>query len=884
MPYSELHDIAAEFSLSREAIDRLEALMDRVLASDQQTDLPGRSPETLHWSQLSVDHNLSTPGHAVFENLAAASGGALRPRYRQLKLLGRGGMGNVWRVRDRDLGRTVAMKILRAELLGNAAGAARFVGEAQVSAELQHPGIVPVHELGRMPDGRLYFTMREVRGRTLGAVIREVHQSLSSPQDAAGGWTFPRLIAAFHKVCETIAYAHTRGVVHRDLKPQNIMLGTHGATQVVDWGLAKLLRGGNSQSIVELPTGELPPDATTWTRQGSVAGTPAYMPPEQARGETDLLDTRSDVYAMGAILYEILSGRAPYAEPSEASVLERVLTGPPQRLTPSAHAPAELIAICEQAMARDVADRFPTASAMAGEVVAWLDGVRKREQARSVVRQAEESETAARDLRDRAGELRGQARAALAEVGRWEPQERKAPAWALEDGAAELERQARHKELEGELLLEGALTHDPDLPEAHAALAERYRAVHAIVEAARNMVGASRLETLLRTHAEALPDGHRQREELFTYLQGDGQLSLDTSPTGAEVIIERYALQHRRLVPVEARDLGRAPLRDVSLPMGSYRLHLRAAGRPRVCYPVNIGRLQRWDGVPPGGDTSQPIPQPIPLPSTLAPDEVLVPGGWFSSGGDRAASNALPARAIWLPSFVITRRPVSHREYIRFLNDLLAQGREDEALRWVPLGDDGASIYRRQRGRFGWGHAAGQGHTAGQRWQSDWPVTRVSWHAAQALAAWRAERTGHPWRLPGELEWEKAARGVDGRAYPWGDRFDPSWCAVRESFQGEPGPTSMARFPTDESPYGVLGMAGGVSEWTATTFADHGPEVTNGSVQPGAEDGEQAVTRGAGWTQTGLSARVCSRGSRAKTGRLLDLGFRVCRSFRGTDR
>ncbi|MBK8978767.1 MAG: SUMF1/EgtB/PvdO family nonheme iron enzyme [Planctomycetes bacterium] len=226
-------------------------------------------------------------------------------------ILGHGGVGTVHRGHDQDLGRDVAMKFLHAKYANQPAILQRFVEEAQIGGQLQHPGIVPVYELG-IAGGRPFFAMKLVKGKTLARKLAE----RSSP--AADRRTF---LSIFEDVCQTMAYAHARGVVHRDLKPANVMIGSFGEVQVVDWGMGKVLHTGgiaDEQRAANLPSQpsviETVRSQGAGTRSlfGSVMGTPAYMPPEQARGDVDQMDERSDVFALGAILCEILTGQPPY--------------------------------------------------------------------------------------------------------------------------------------------------------------------------------------------------------------------------------------------------------------------------------------------------------------------------------------------------------------------------------------------------------------------------------------------------------------------------------------------------------------------------------------------------------------------------------------------
>jgi len=236
-----------------------------------------------------------------------------RGSYQVLGEIARGGMGVILRSHDTDLGRDVAMKVLLEQHADKDAILQRFIEEAQIGGQLQHPGIVPVYELGLMADDRPYFTMKLVKGRTLAKLLADRDQ----PGDDR-----PRLLNIFEKICETLAYAHARNVIHRDLKPANIMVGAFGEVQVVDWGLAKVLTDGseNDEELAALQTQvsiieTVRSGSSTGASEslvGSVMGTPAYMPPEQAQGDIDRLDERADVFGLGAILCEILTGKPPY--------------------------------------------------------------------------------------------------------------------------------------------------------------------------------------------------------------------------------------------------------------------------------------------------------------------------------------------------------------------------------------------------------------------------------------------------------------------------------------------------------------------------------------------------------------------------------------------
>ena len=437
-----------------------------------------------------VDATAPLPGAAGHSPGFGADGRSGEGRYEDLGLLGMGGVGAVSRVHDHRLGRVVARKSLRAEVQARPPAVARFIEEAQATAQLQHPGIIPIYDAGLHPDGRPWFTMKEVSGRTLGEVIREVHAaSRESWGEAPSGWSLRRLVDALARVADALAYAHARGVVHRDLKPANVMVGEHGEVLVLDWGIAKVM--GRAAATPVFGDGDAPVqtgrsvEASHPTMVGAVAGTPAYMAPEQAFGDIAHISPATDVYALGAMLREVLSGRPPYTGETAMDILAQVRAGPPAPLgagegpLPSwddarstaeedgggpvgPSLPAPLVALCARAMARAPEARVPGAAAMAAELRAWLDGARRREDALALVAAAAEQGPEAAALRARAAALRATASAALAAVQPWRPESDKAAGWALEDEALGLERAAERASIREEQLLQGALTHAPD--------------------------------------------------------------------------------------------------------------------------------------------------------------------------------------------------------------------------------------------------------------------------------------------------------------------------------------------------------------------------------------------------------------------------------------
>jgi WD40 repeat protein/serine/threonine protein kinase len=309
----------------------------------------------------------------------ADTSGTRGPRFRVIRPHARGGLGEVFLAHDTELNRSVALKELQARHAHDRDSQARFLLEAELTGTLEHPGIVPIYSLGRHEDGRPYYAMRLIRGETLRDAIERFHRKGS---DSRAGedrqLSFRRLLRSVIDATNAVAYAHSRGVIHRDLKPENIMLGRFGETLVVDWGVAK--RVSDAQDVASgPPAAGRPPGGDSLTHHGSVIGTPRYMSPEQASGEPERVGPASDIYSLGAILYCVLIGHAPFPDGDLSSVLGRARRGifpAPRRLRRSVDPALE--AICLKAMALEPADRYATALDLAGALETWLADVRYR--------------------------------------------------------------------------------------------------------------------------------------------------------------------------------------------------------------------------------------------------------------------------------------------------------------------------------------------------------------------------------------------------------------------------------------------------------------------------------------------------------------------------
>ncbi len=418
------------------------------------TKPPPPAPAADEWQTRPpvIDSWATRPGDAA--NGTPQSGLPAVPGYDILGVLGKGGMGMVLRVRDPKFDRPLAVKVLLEQHAGDAGLAARFLEEARLTARLQHPGVAPVQDMGTLADGRPFFTMKLVQGHTLADLLA----ARKDPTD-----DLPRFLAVFAQVCQTVAYAHARGVIHRDLKPANVMVGEFGEVQVMDWGLAKSLqqRAAGAEPVENFRS--LQSDGLGHqTEVGDVVGTPQYMAPEQAQGDVDLLDERCDVFGLGAILCVILTNCPPYQGKTSREVLQQAAraeqTDIRARLA-ACKADAELVDLARACLAPEMTKRLRDGGAVAKAVSAYQAGVQERLRTAELGKAAAQAK--AQEERKRRKVLVGLAAAILAAVvfaggGGWYYQQQRAELrHGVEAGlkrAGELQEKEKWKEARAVLL------------------------------------------------------------------------------------------------------------------------------------------------------------------------------------------------------------------------------------------------------------------------------------------------------------------------------------------------------------------------------------------------------------------------------------------------
>ncbi len=797
-------------------------------------------------------------------------------RYEVTGKLGSGGLGVVLEALDRETRRVVAIKLPRrggaaadtdAALIPEESATRtdpmldRFALEARVTAQLEHPAIVPVYDVGRSADGTPYYTMRVVGRRSL----RDV---LVNPEVRAT-FTTTRLVSVLIQVARALAYAHARGVVHRDVKPSNILVGEFGEVYLADWGIARL------ESETTLSRGKSEPPPARSVDATGLVGTPGYIAPELITADWGQVDHRVDLFALGVVLYEVLTGTHPFRRDAATDTLAATYGDEPKR--PSEIAPGSpllLEDLCLALLAKDPAARPSSAEEVALRIEECLEGAKESErraaEARTLCEKAKEPVARYHELAARRARLEAEAKELLESIRGFEPIAKKRPGWALEDLADAAEREQGLALAQAIDLFTKALGYDATSKAAHEGLAQLY--FSRAQQATEQRKAATQLyyETLVTQHDQGA---------YTALLNAPSSLSLTSNPAGARVVLERYVERDRILVASERRSLGVTPLRNVSLAPGSYLLTLEYGGYRNVRRPVALPR----------GATVEANVN-LYTDDEIGEGFVFVPEGVAILGGDEDAYNWTPREERRIDDFAIARVPVSFREYCAFLDDIerenpaLARKRAPHDLRgsegmavvrspsghWEPYAEliegDALKLYPREAGHF---------------WNI--PVLLVDWFDARAFCRWASQRNGSELRLPTEAEFEKAARGVDGRFYPWGDRFDATFCHMNDSRPFIAQPEPRGNFSGDESVYGVRDLAGGAREWCADIDGLRSAPDIDAEPEPdvSAARGESTIRRVRSGAR-GTDKRWCRAASRSSFPALTrgpNLGFRLAKTL-----
>ncbi len=789
----------------------------------------------------------ATGADAAIDAAAASAGpardGDAEERYVVESELGRGGMGRVLLTYDRDLRREIAMKVLLDQSLAPSK-VARFLEEAQTTAQLEHPNIAPVYDLGVDETGAPFFTMKRIRGRDLEDILQR------RDDGNAQEFSFLRLIQILQQVAMGIDFAHSRGVVHRDLKPQNIMVGDYGEVLVVDWGLAKVF-GRASADGEESGRG----DAVTTDRRemgavsqaGGIVGSLSYMAPEQACGDVAAIGAHTDVFGLGGILYAILTRSPPYGGSSLGELLnaaQQARVEPPQERAPHADIPDDLSVACLHALSLRPEDRFATAREFHDALQSWVEGVHDRErrekEARELLERADEDLDTLRVSEKSLHELGESVEALREEIDEHAPIERKQPLWEClydedcgrEDVASAFQRATAS--------YQAVLSIDPTNRGARAALAALYFERMVDAETRGDADAVSIYEGLVRQHDTGLHAASLQRE---------GDLEIDSEPPADRIVLLRYRERGPLLVESD-REVIDGPTLRRRLPMGSYLAVFEKAGHEPARLPILVGRgatscgratLHREGSIPRGF-------------LQIAGGESIV-----GSVQDDLPSFERAARSV--DEFFMARFPVTLEDYAAFLDarahGVVAASSENLAdADLLPSFGTQQYLVQDADGRFVPNEKAGLDPRT--------PVMGLPRRAMLAFCAWRSNELGREVRLPTELEWERAARGADGRTYPWGNGFDWALCKGGRSRAGQPAPEAAGSFASDASPFGVSDLGGSIRELCGGWFEE-----------------EYSPCRGGSWFQNGPPVFRCASRTMLRDGaRTTDVGFRVCFSSR----
>ena len=762
-----------------------------------------------------------------------------------------GAMGRIDAGWDRHLGRPVAIKTLRSDRAKDVVRM-RFLEEAQVTGQLQHPSIITVYELGKIK-GDVVFVMRRVDGLSLKELIYRLKKGDRSLLEK---YTLNQKLQIFNQLCQAVAYAHNKGVIHRDIKPSNVMIGDFGDVVLLDWGLCKIIgkEVRSSRSSTE-----------RWqTMHGQIIGTPAYMAPEQALGMIDQIAPSTDVYGLGALLYHFITLAPPFSGKSKREVVRKVLHAeltPPSERAPQAGITTALEEICLKCLNRDSEQRYPNASALAEEVKALLASGLETNQS-SNNQQAlpphqfdrhfqPTIETIQVDLNETLFHLQSiqeDLASALDVIHQQETYEKQHIAHERVDFyQAEIQNlvsqlcdlTSRLKFIKS-FMHQTNGTHDKEeslsgsLAE-YGSLVDRVCSVLSSLYENAVLGGDTDTQARLGYWLEVLDP--LQREQLQKEV---GALYVHIRPARADVQLWQCIPDGAILKKVRPKTLKSSPLLLERVPAGQYVI---SAG-----HPDSDQRVESSLRVFPGVTTRLSIT--LYHPEAAPTNFKHIPSGTFTSGPKRG--RLVGSSEIALPDFFISQFPVTCKAYQSFLNALCRLDWEEAQSRTPRRSGD-------QQHLWTWEHQQKVTYNLNEIWHDDMPIIGISLDDAQRYCQWLSDRDKKAYRLPTEVEWEKAARGPDGRIFPWGDLWDDRFSAGPETWDHYL-PPQVGLMSTDRSVYGVADLIGGVREWTtATEINEHHGVIRGGSYLTADDQGRPL------WRRSILATNRTA----------LDIGFRL---------